>query len=190
MRTVFLTIALILVSFILEAQEKEVANRKGFVIGLGIGGGAISVSDADTSQDFDKGQGALTVPNLKIGLMLNKKIALLLNTSGMIYSYNDYDRSFETILPSIQYWMGENWWLNGGIGLAIDMPALYDIKDKMNDDFNLGCGIGLSSGYELYKKDNFALDFQLQTTLGRTFLKGDGYRDAATISIGVGFNWY
>ncbi|WP_425075323.1 hypothetical protein [Psychroserpens sp. S379A] len=81
MRTVFLTIALILVSFILEAQEKEVANRKGFVIGL-------------------------------------------------------------------------------------------------------------SSGYELYKKDNFALDFQLQTTLGRTFLKGDGYRDAATIFIGVGFNWY
>lgn len=190
MRKIMVTLVVMFLGISSYAQDTVRIERKGFVLGLGLGVGAISISDADTAQDFDKGQGAITLPNLKFGYMLNEKTALLLTTSGMIYNLEGNDRSFETLLPSVQYWVNDNWWLNGGIGLALDMPALYDIKDNVNDDFNFGCGIGLAAGREVYKKKNFAIDLQAQITLGRTFLKGDGHRDAATFSVGVGFNWY
>ncbi|GLB52485.1 hypothetical protein NBRC110019_15250 [Neptunitalea chrysea] len=189
---IFFTILLLLaITAKLHAQDTtDQMERKGFVIGLGISGGAISISDTETGQDFDKGQGSLSLPNIKLGYMVNERLAVLLNTSGMIYSQNEYDRSFETFLPSVQYWVKNNLWISGGIGLAIDMPALYDVEDNLNDDFNAGCAVGLSVGHEIYQQKNFAIDLQLQTTAGRTFFKGDGHRDAATISVGVGFNWY
>ncbi|GLB47977.1 hypothetical protein [Neptunitalea lumnitzerae] len=191
MKQLLVLFALLVLGSTVQAQDTTAQmERKGFVIGLGISGGAISISDTETGQDFDKGQGSISLPNIKLGYMLNERLALLLNTSGMIYSQNDYDRSFETFLPSVQYWVNNKSWISGGIGLAVDMPALYDIEDNINDDFNAGCAVGLSFGRELYQQRNFAIDLQLQTTAGRTFFKGDGHRDAATISVGVGFNWY
>lgn len=187
-----LAITLIILTIgILTANAQQTDNtpeRKGFMFGLGISGGAISISDEVTGADFEEGQGGISLPNIKIGYMINSKLAVLLNTQGLIYEYNNYDRSFETALVSVQYWVKDRWWIGGGFGAGIDMPALYDVEDNFNDDFNFGCAAGISTGYEIFQRKHFTIDLQLQATAGRAFLENNLHRDAATFTAGIGFN--
>ena len=46
-----------------------------------------------------------------------------------------------------------------------------------------------STGYEIYKKKNFALNFQSKVVLGRASLDGDMHRDALLFNIGLGLSW-
>ncbi|RKE95359.1 hypothetical protein [Ichthyenterobacterium magnum] len=187
----FALVAIMLVSTIIAAQnnKNEISNqREGFMFEFGIGGGIISVEDSKGIQTFDKSQGAISFPEIKLGYMLNENLAVTVAMPGMIYEFQDNDRHFGGFIPSVQYWVKDKWWIHGGIGLAIDGPALYDIKDA-NDDWNFGCAVMTSTGYEVCKKKNFALNVQSKLVLGRAFLKGDAHRDAVLFSIGLGFNW-
>ena len=184
-------IALLLLSTITLAQNNTNNNlneRKGFLFEIGLGGGIISIEDSEKIQTFDKVQGAFSFPELKVGYMLNDKLAITASMPGMIYEFQDNDRHFGGFIPSVQYWVKDKWWIHGGIGLAIDSPALYDIKDA-NDDWNFGCAIMASTGYEIYKKKNFALNIQSKLILGRAFLDNDVHRDAVSLSAGIGINW-
>ena len=67
---------------------------------------------------------------------------------------------------------------------------LFDIKDKITDDWNFGHAIMISSGYDLYKKKNFVLNVQSKLVLGRANLEGDAYRDALIFNVGLGFSWF
>ena len=187
----FALVAIMLVSTIIAAQnnKNEISNqREGFMFEFGIGGGIISVEDSKGIQTFNKSQGAISFPEIKLGYMLKENLAVTVAMPGMIYEFQDNDRHFGGFIPSVQYWVKDKWWIHGGIGLAIDGPALYDIKDA-NDDWNFGCAVMTSTGYEVYKKKNFALNVQSKLVLGRAFLKGDAHRDAVLFSIGLGFNW-
>ncbi len=165
-------------------------EREGFVIGFGIGGGVISVSDSNQEVPFDKASGGISLPNLKIGWMLSERMALLATFPGMIYEYEGRDRSFEAFIPSLQYWPSSRWWVNGGIGLAMDFPAFYEVDDFKDEDWNFGCAVAAGTGYEIVQKKNFALDIQSKIHLGRAFLGNDQHRDGAAFTLGLGFNWY
>ncbi|WP_040281696.1 hypothetical protein [Psychroserpens damuponensis] len=185
-------IAIALTSSITYAQSENLESeiqRDGFIFEFSLGTGIISIEDSAGIQTFDDAQGTFTFPDLKFGYMLNEKLAITAVLPGMIYEFQGNDRHFGGFIPSLQYWVKERWWLHGGIGLAIDSPALYDIKDDLNDDWNFGCAIMGSTGYEIYKKKNFALNIQSKLVLGRTFLEGDAHRDAVTFNIGLGFSW-
>ena len=185
-------VAFALLSSITYAQSPDsetTIQRDGFIFEFSLGGGIISIEDSAGIQTFDKSQGAFTFPDLKFGYMLNENLAITVAMPGMIYEFEDYDRHFGGVIPSLQYWVKDRWWINGGIGLAIDSPALYDIEDDVNDDWNFGCALTASTGYEIYKKKNFALNLQSRLVLGRTFLDGDAYRDAVTFNVGIGFSW-
>ena len=84
-------------------KETNPIERKGFVIGFGIGGGVISIADSDQEVPFDKAQGGGSFPNLKLGRMVNDRLAILDLYSGMSYEYQDIDRSFDAFMPSVQY---------------------------------------------------------------------------------------
>ena len=170
-------------------NETNQIERKGFVIGFGIGGGVISISDSDQEVPFDKAQGGGSFPNLKLGWMVNDRLAILGMYSGMSYEYEDKDRSFDAFMPSVQYWVKDRWWVNAGAGLAMDFPAFYE--DNIEDeDWNFGGAVAFSTGYELVQKKNFALDLQTQLQMGWTNLDNDRDRDVVVLSIGLGFNWY
>ena len=154
-----------------------------------MGGGIISIEDSAGIQTFDEAQGTFVFPDLKFGYMLNDKLAITVSMPGNIYEFQDNDRNFGGFIPSLQYWVKERWWIHGGIGLAIDSPALYDIKDNVNGDWNFGCAVMASTGYEIYKKKNFALNLQSKLVLGRAFLDGDVHRDAVIFNIGLGLSW-
>ncbi|MEZ5024759.1 MAG: hypothetical protein R2728_16155 [Chitinophagales bacterium] len=182
-------IALTLFTIAAQAQEDS-TYRKGFLIGFGIGGGVISIADSKTGENFDHVQGGMSFPNLKIGFMINDRLAFIGTMGGMMYDLEDKDRSFQTIAPTIQFWIKDRWYINGGLGLAMDMPALYEIEDFESEDWNFGCALVASTGYEVFKRRNFAIDVQGKLLLGRTNLGDDQHRDAASFFLGLGFNWY
>jgi hypothetical protein len=185
--------AIILMSTLGVAQNnstiKTTSTRNGFIFEFSLGGGIISIEDSQGIQTFDKSQGAISFPELKFGYMLNDNLALTLSMPGMIYEFQNNDRHFGGFIPSVQYWVKDRWWIHGGMGLAIDSPALYDMKDSVNDDWNFGCAVMASSGYEICKKKNFALNIQSKIVLGRAFLENDIHRDAVTFNVGLGFSW-
>ena len=185
-------VAFALVSSIAHAQNTNLettTERDGFIFEFAVGGGIISLEDSAGIQTFDKSQGAFVFPDVKFGHMLNEKFAITVSMPGNIYEFQDNDRHFGGVIPSVQYWVKDRWWIHGGIGLAIDSPALYDIKDNVNDDWNFGCAVMASTGYEIYKKKNFALNVQSKLVLGRASLDGDAHRDAVIFNVGLGFSW-
>jgi len=185
-------VAFALVSSTTYAQNtnsETTTQRDGFIFEFVVGGGIISIEDSAGMQTFDKSQGTFVFPDLKLGYMLNEKLAITAAMPGNIYEFQDNDRNFGGIIPSVQYWVKDRWWIHGGIGLAIDSPALYDIKDDINDDWNFGCAVMASTGYEIYKKKNFALNVQSKLVLGRASLDGDAHRDAVIFNVGLGFSW-
>lgn len=163
-------------------------ERKGFVIGIGISAGVFSISDSDQEVAFEKAQGDISLPNLKMGWMVNERLAILGSFPGMIYELNDKDRSFSAFVPSVQYWFKDGWWVNGGIGLAVDGPALYE--DLSGEDWNFGCAVTASTGFEVVQKKRYALDIQTQLHLASTLLENDGHREGVVFTVGIGFNWY
>jgi len=185
-------VAFALVSSLTYAQNTNselTTQRDGFIFEFVVGGGIISIEDSAGIQTFDKAQGSFVFPDLKFGYMLNERLAITASLPGNIYEFQDNDRNFGGFIPSVQYWVKDRWWIHGGIGLAIDSPALYDIKDNVNDNWNFGCAVMASTGYEIYKKKNFALNIQSKLVLGRAFLENDMHRDAVIFNVGLGFSW-
>lgn len=177
------------VTYAQNSNQESTTQREGFIFEFVFGGGLISLEDSAGIQTFDESQGTFVFPDLKLGFMLNENLAITLSTPGNIYEFQDNDRHFGGLIPSVQYWVKDNWWIHGGIGLAIDAPALYDIKDSVNDDWNFGCAVMASTGYEFYKKKNFALNVQSKLVLGRVNLGSDAHRDAVIFNVGLGFSW-
>jgi hypothetical protein len=183
--------ALLSVTAYAQNTNSETTNqREGFMFEFTVGGGIISIEDSEGIQTFDESQGTFVFPDIKLGYMLNEKLAITVSMPGNIYKFQDNDRNFGGFIPSVQYWVKERWWIHGGIGLAIDSPALYDIKDDVNDDWNFGTAVMVSSGYEMYKKKNFALNVQSKLVLGHASLDGDAQRDALIFNVGLGFSWF
>ena len=108
---------------------------------------------------------------------------------GMIYSYEGNDRHFGGFMPGVQYWFTNKWWVNGGFGLAIDSPALYDIKD-INDDWNFGKMVSIGIGYEFHQKENFAMNVQSKLLMGSVNIANGQDRNAVSFGVSVGFNWF
>lgn len=182
-------IALTLCTFIVNAQQDSI-NRDGFVIGFGISGGAIHLADSRSEINIDKTQGGFSFPNFKIGFMINERLAFLVTTKGLVYQIENKDRSMDAITPSIQFWIKDKWWINGGFGLAMDMPALYEIKEFSEEEWNFGCALTAGTGYEVLRRNKFAMDIQANVLLGRTILGDDQFRDGSGFLLGLGFNWY
>lgn len=178
------------ISYAQNTNSETTTVREGFIFEFVVGGGIISLEDSAGIQTFDKSQGTFVFPDLKLGYMLNDNLAITLSMPGNIYEFQDNDRNFGGFIPSVQYWLKDRWWIHGGIGLAIDSPALYDIKDDVNDDWNFGTAVMVSSGYEIYKKKNFALNVQSKLVLGHASLDGDAQRDALIFNVGLGFSWF
>lgn len=185
-------ITLMFISSITLAQtnsNKNLNQREGFLFEFVVGAKSVSIEDSKGVQTFDESHDALSFPEFKFGYMINNRLAITAVFPGMIYEYQNNDRHFGGLIPSVQYWVKDKWWINGGIGLAMDGPALYDIKKNTNDDWNFGCAVMASTGYEIYTKNSFVLNLQSKMVLGRAFLGGNDYRDAASFSIGLGFSW-
>ena len=167
--------------------DRKQAERHGFVFGVGLGAGALSLN----TNDSNKIHFSTSLPNIKLGYMLNKRLALLALLPGANYTYNGKNRSFEALIFAGQYWLKDNWWLLGGTGFTFDAPAFYTVKDPKTAEFYSGLpAFTLATAYEVWHKGRFALDLQYRIFLGKSNLPNSGQREGISNMFIIGFNWY
>ncbi len=190
MRKVLISILVLVIANGLMAQsskEQKPFERKGFTFGLSIGAGALTLSTHDTV----KTTLAPTLPNLRIGYMLNSKFALQLLLPSSPYRYKDKARGFEGIVITGQYWVKDKWWLLGGAGTTLDAPAFWTIKDPKQADFHVGFpALTFATGYEVWRKKNLTLDVQYRIYAGQVKRGHEGTRQGMSNMLSVGLNWY
>jgi len=130
---------------------------------------------------------------MKIGMMLNDRTALMLFLPGSVYSYSRIgrkrDRGFEGIVPTVQYWPTNRLWINAGIGLGMDAPAFYDIKDESERKFYFGGAALMSCGYEVWQGKRSAIDVQLRLHGGNS-KQPEGRVTGISGELLCGFNLY
>lgn len=183
---------LLITTSLLQAQnqDKKPITRKGFVFGTAAGVSSLRLSGRNIGNETQAG---LSFPNFKIGTMVGDRTALLMYLPGSIYAHKregrQRDRGFEGILPSVQYWVKNRWWLLGGAGLAMDAPAFYDIQEDSERKFYFGAGMIAGAGYEIWQGRRSALDVQLRAHYGSVKRPEDRLNGYA-FSLLLGFNWY
>jgi hypothetical protein len=174
-------------SFAQTNLKKSEIERKGFVFGVGLGAGSLTLNTNDSTQTTF----STTLPNIKVGYMLNKRLALLALLPGANYKYNGQDRGFEALIFSGQYWLKDNWWVLGGAGITFDAPAFYTVNNPKTAEFNTGFpAITFATGYEVWQKERFALDLQYRVFYGKSNLSNEGQRKGFSNMLIIGFNWY
>lgn len=168
-------------------DEQNTIQRKGFVFGVGLGAGSLTLNTNDTTTNAF----STTLPNIKVGYMINNRLAILALLPGANYKYKGKDRGFEAITITAQFWAKERWWLMGGAGLSFDAPAFYTVKDPKTAEFYTGFpALTAGTGYEIYRKGKFAIDLQYRFFYGQSNLSNNGFRNGISNMFIVGFNWY
>lgn len=174
------------------SQTKDLyysTDRKGIIFGLGCGAGLLSLSH-DTETGENSTAFSYSIPNIKVGYMINNRLALYALLPGATYKYEDKDRGYEGILVNMQYWLKNRWWISGGAGMTFDAAAFYTVDDPKNADFFVGFpAMSLSTGYEIWQKGKFALDIQYRAFYGRSNITS-GTRQGLANMIIFGLNWY
>lgn len=93
----------------------------------------------------------------------------------------------------MQYWFRERFWVMAGIGLGIDAPVFFDIKDPDNNKeetaYHSGLGILGAIGYEFYQGKKFSLDLKARMTYRNVNLT-EGKTTGVSPSILIGINFY
>ncbi|WP_020529880.1 hypothetical protein [Flexithrix dorotheae] len=161
--------------------------RKRFTIGASVGGGVIHFTNGLESSET---QGGFSLLNLKLGWFVNNDLAIYLNTPGQIYELNNKDRSFEGYIPSVQYWAADKWWVSGGFGVALDMPAIYEKRSELDEKNNWGKGVLLGTGYEIKQTKKWALDLQAHVFMASVKLDNGKSREGTSFTMGLGFTFY
>ncbi len=189
MRTILILALVMMVNYTVAQtnSDKKPVERKGFVFGVGLGAGALTLNTNDTTTvSF-----STTLPNIKVGYMLNNRLALLAMLPGANYTYNDKTRGFEGVVIAGQYWIKNKWWVLGGTGLTFDAPAFYTVDDPKTAGFYTGFpALTFATGYEIWHKGRFALDLQYRIFVGQSNLPNSGQREGISNMFIVGFNWY
>ncbi len=181
MKNTILLITLILISLTnLKAQS--------FIYGVSFGSAKFFHQNGSKKyNDF-----TFSLPNIKLGKQINSKHAVVLYLPGTLYKYKESgrirDRGFEAILPSYQYQINSKFSCLIGLGLGIDAPAFYDIKNESERKFYFGTAATSSIAYEILKSKNFSLDLQARVQYGKVKMESlfhEGF--ALNILLGINF---
>lgn len=190
MKSVILFAILCVLNLSAFAQSNNETIRKGVVFGFSAG-----IANSNLIFPTKTQNNTNLALNWKIGYMLNPKVALLMNGAVSIYEYDLSDRKrlrdFGGVFASAQYFATNKLWVLGGVGIGTDAPAFYDLKPENTVETKYYTGLGLVSsvGYEIYRKNNFALDLQARinySTVNLPIGKTNGF----TTALLVGINFY
>ena len=182
-RITFLAVFLMITTAAFSQSDTDFA-RKGFVFGASLGGG--------THLQDGNAYGRFTAPNIKIGAMVNSKLAILLMAPGGTYTPNAEERAFEGFFPTAQYWLTDKFYVNGGIGLAIETTPFYKVDYAQGPpEFNTGLGFTASVGYEFLQwSSNKTVDLQLRLLYGNIEFQDQSKKKNLAMDCVIGFNLY
>jgi len=177
----------------LLGQENSKFQRKAFIFGTSFGVANSNLKFPDRSgNQTDIGL------DLKVGYMLNSRLAILLTSNVSIYDYSgfgrDRKRDFGVLAPSLQYWVKDKLWLLSGLGIGGDNPVFWDIEnpdtDPLESKYFSGLGFVASVGYELFQSNrNFTIDIKGRLMYRNVNLQ-EGDTTGTSYGILVGINFY
>lgn len=180
----------------IRAQEPrcpDAFERRGLLLGGAIGLSALRIAGPGVTEGT---YAAASLPNLKIGAMVSERLAVAVLLPGSIYRYQGQggsgvdgrrrDRGFETVVPSVQYWISDRSWILGGAGMTLDAPAFYDIKSADERTFHTGPSLVVAAGQEIWRSGTLAIDVQGRIHICRASMpSGDRTGSAFTILLGI-----
>jgi len=188
------TPAIVLMAALGLAPRAQAVERKGFIFGVGLGGGAIECDACDTLGSVEGGG--------HIGYMVGPRVAVLAD-SWLLSHEEDYgpdirlagsdysnqpsyggDQDSEvlayTLIGAAQVWPIERLWLRAGAGIGQTDVRLGRVTTAGDVHFAWGLGAGV----ELLHRTHFVLD------LSGRFSSIDARGGEQRWAIQVGANWY
>lgn len=133
--------------------------RRGVTFEANIGLGFLWFTLGNDSSDTEVSLAGL---NLGVGGWLSSKAALTLRVAGVTYVEDGGQLSAGFFGPSLQYWLGEQGWIGGGIGLAF---AALDV-DGRGSSSETGVAFDLRAGYTLSRNTESTWNISLELTPG------------------------
>ncbi len=177
----------ILISTGLSAQntaEQKKAEKRWLFGGAFGGGSLIQKDEGQSAESYTK----FSMLNLKVGYFIHPRTAVCLHIPSGGHKEKDETRAFEALLISGQHWFIDRFWGSAGLGLAMDMPSLFDTSNE-NPKFYFGPAASIGAGYELWRKGKFALDIQGRILYGNYKVEGK-QRQSTAFDLMIGFAWY
>lgn len=172
-------------------EEPGFFMRYGFTIGFSLGVGGMS-SDSGIIESCDNCdyQPAAVGFDAYLGGMVNPRLAIMGEVWAMGQAVESSGRTtlMQTmLLATAKYWITQQLWIKGGLGIA-NLSYSYDTGyDTVSDDIDAGGAIMGAIGYELLSNPRFALDLQLKGGAG-TY---DGIGEqVSTGLVNLGFTWF
>lgn len=162
------------------AENPEASIRRGWNVGVGLGGGEISCSGPGCDDVTEAGS-----LNLQVGTMLRPRLRAVLDLWGMAHKEEDFAVNQTLLTAGLQIWVINRLWLRGGVGIATAGfnydGDLADTDDERHSTVGLAGGIG----FEILSRRSFALDLELR---GGTGFYDDKRAHNGAFNIGV--TWY
>ncbi|MFH1264021.1 MAG: hypothetical protein V1495_11335 [Pseudomonadota bacterium] len=165
----------LLLSFLLitpaNAQEVTVqptnaqtnASRRGFFLGLGLGGGGISFLSSTDS--MSKGAG---IGSLRIGGGINDKLLLMGESFAAVTSWGGTDYlSVSSFCLSAQYFFMEGFYGRSGLGMAVSRLDTNMGGVGVSMESKVGFSMLAATGYEFRLVKFFALAPEIEANYAR-----------------------
>jgi hypothetical protein len=134
--------------------------RTGLTFEANLGVGWLMVSDGDQSDTSDVGMGGLC---LGIGGWMNERLAITARLAGVTLQRDSVSLSHIFLGPSAQFWLSEQFWVGGGIGLSI---ASARASSGYQSDSISGLGLDLRAGVTLNPGSKHTFNASLELNPG------------------------
>ena len=165
------------------AETAPAGDRKGFLIGFGVGFGATYPCDSCPS----------FAGSFYVGAMTTRNVAVVADI-GVVGGDADRDLSevgssrglgLATFTLGIQFWPQKRFWLRTGVGIGVPIDSQWDNTDEdfdhhFDDHHDRSWAGIVGAGYEVTRKGRFVLDLEA---------RGAFASKQQAISLGLGFNW-
>jgi hypothetical protein len=155
------------------ARDASAIERKGFIAGLGIGGGKITCDGCESLSGPAVG--------LHLGGMINEKLALVFDGSGVTKEEDGFTLTSVVAGAALQYWASPRVWVKGGVGAG----QLRVSGNNVSSTSDMGLGFLGGIGVEALQKKSFTIDLQVRFTTAKI----EGERVTNVFAL-VGFNFY
>jgi len=158
-------------------------TRNGFMIGFGLGGGSLTVENAD------KREGGLAV-NFRIGYSVRQDLVLHFEGSDWSRSFDEAGGNvtwnFSVGTAALTWFPGNNgFFVRGGVGFATASAELERDNLHISSDEN-GLGLLAAAGYEWRLSRKFALGPQVEYV----YEDLDSLGSSNAVNGALAFNWY
>ena len=160
-------------ALMMSARDAAAIERKGFIIGFGVGGGQMTCDGCNSTSGL--------ASQFHIGGMLTEKVALVADSS--LVSRDEEGATLYSVVagPAIQYWVSPRVWIKGGVGAGF----LQATAENVTYTSDAGLGFLGGIGVEALQKKKFTIDLQFRFTTAKI----EGERTNNFFGL-VGFNFY